>query len=432
MEPIKTIVIVGAGQAGHWAAHTLRKQGYDGRIMLIGSESHPPYERPPLSKQILKGEAEPPAAWLTTPEKLIELTVDFLPGRTIVALDRHGRQVELQDGARIAYDRLLLATGSRPRRLNLPGETDAPAFYLRDIADALALRERLAAGRRLIVIGGGLIGLEVAAAAVARGCAVTVIEVADRLMARVVGPEISAHFAQLHQARGTEILTGRIPERIEASEDRCRVVCRDGGSCGGDLAVIGCGVIPNAELAAAAGLKVENGLWVDEFCRTDDPKSGPGDVTNHLNPVLGRRLRLETWQNAQNQAIAAARNMAGDPQPYAEIPWGWSDQLGANLQVLGVPTSFDQAVTRGHPASGSFTVFYVDGEKIAGVNASTRRRISPSRRLMASDVPGGTRRSRAGCAHCWRGAPRAHSAASFAIAVAAAGPNIFIDRLASL
>jgi 3-phenylpropionate/trans-cinnamate dioxygenase ferredoxin reductase subunit len=388
MEPIKTIVIVGAGQAGHWAAHTLRKQGYDGRIMLIGSEFHPPYERPPLSKQILKGEAEPPAAWLTTPEKLTEMNVDFLPGRTVVALDRHGRRVELQDGARIAYDRLLLAMGSRPRRLNLPGETDAPVFYLRDIADALALRERLASGRRLIVIGGGLIGLEVAAAAVARGCTVTVIEVADRLMARVVGPEISAHFAQLHQARGTEILTGRIPERIEASEDRCRVVCRDGGSCGGDLAVIGCGVIPNAELAAAAGLKVENGLWVDEFCRTDDPNIwAAGDVTNHLNPVLGRRLRLETWQNAQNQAIAAARNMVGHPQPYAEIPWGWSDQLGANLQVLGVPTSFHQAVTRGDPASGSFTVFYIDGEKIAGVNAvNAPKDIAVARRLMAGDM----------------------------------------------
>src|SRR5437667_8264344 len=208
MEPVKTIVIVGAGQAGYWAAHTLRKRGHDGRIMLVGSESHPPYERPPLSKQVLKGEAEPPSAWLTTTEKLAELKVELLAGKTAIALDRRQREVELQDGARIAYDRLLLATGSRPRRLSLPGETDAPAFYLRDIADSLALRERLAAGRRLIVIGGGLIGLEVAAAAVARGCAVTVIEIADRLMARVAGPAISAHFAQLHQARGTAILTG--------------------------------------------------------------------------------------------------------------------------------------------------------------------------------------------------------------------------------
>ena len=312
---MKTIVIVGAGQAGFWAAHTLRKQAHDGRIILVGSESHLPYERPPLSKQVLKGEAEPSAAWLTTPEKLTELNVDFLPGRTVVALDRNGRQVELRDGARIGYDRLLLATGSRPRRLNLPGEADAPAFYLRDIADALALRERLTAGRRLIVIGGGLIGLEVAAAAVTRGCAVTVIEVADRLMARMVGPEISAHFAQLHGASGTEVLAGRIPERIEARGGGCRIVCRDGSTRDGDLAVIGCGVIPNAELAVAAGLKVENGVWVDEFCRTDDPNIwAAGDLTNHLNPLLGRRLRLETWQNAQNQAIAAARNMASDPQ----------------------------------------------------------------------------------------------------------------------
>ncbi len=385
MKAVKTIVMVGAGQAGYWGAHTLRKQGYGSRLVLVGDEPYPPYERPPLSKQVLKGEAEPPSAWLTTPEKLADLKVEFLSGRTAIALDRQGCQVELQDGTRIGYDRLLLTTGSRPRRLNLPGETDAPVFYLRDIADSLALRERLAAGRRVIVIGGGLIGLEVAAAAAARGCAVTVIEAADRLMARVVGPEISAHLAALHRGRGTEILTGRIPERIEASGRGCRVGCGDGSSCDGDLAVIGVGVIPNAELAAAAGLKVENGVWVDEFCRTEDPYIwAAGDVTSHVNPVLGRRIRLETWQNAQNQAIVAARNMCGDPQPYAEIPWGWSDQLGVNLQLLGAPLSFDHAITRGDADSGSFTLFYLDDDKIAGVNAvNAAKDIAVARRLMA-------------------------------------------------
>jgi 3-phenylpropionate/trans-cinnamate dioxygenase ferredoxin reductase subunit len=388
MAAAEAIVIIGAGQAGCWATQTLRKQGYRGRLVLIGDEHHPPYERPPLSKQVLKGEAEPQSAWLTTPEELAELKVEVLSGGTAIALDRAGREVELQDGARIGYDRLLLATGARPRQLNLPGESDAPVFYLRDIAHALALRERLAAGRRLIVIGGGLIGLEVAAAAVARGCAVTVIEAADRLMARAVGPEISAYFTQLHRARGTEILTGKIPERFESSTRGCRVICRDGSICGGDLAVIGVGVIPNAELAAAAGLKVENGLWVDEFCRTGDPHIwAAGDVTNHVHPLLGRRIRLETWQNAQNQAIAAARNMVGEPQPYAEVPWGWSDQLGVNLQSLGVPKSFDQAVTRGDPASGSFTLFYLDGDKIAGVNAvNAPKDIAVARRLMASNI----------------------------------------------
>ena len=387
-EPVNTIAIVGAGQAGAWAAQTLRKQGYDGRILLVGSEPHPPYERPPLSKQVLKGEAEPPSAWLTTPEKLAELSVAFLPGRAATALDRQTRQVELQDGTRIGYDRLLLATGARPRRLNLPGESDAPVFYLRDIADSLALREQLIAGRHLLVIGGGLIGLEVAAAAVARGCTVTVIEAADRLMARVVGPEISAHFAELHRASGVEILTGKMPERFESSAHGCRVICRDGSSCEGDFAVIGIGVIPNAELAAAAGLRVENGLWVDAFCRTDDPHIwAAGDVTNHDHSLLGRRLRLETWQNAQNQAIAAARNMIGEPQPYAEIPWGWSDQLGANLQLLGMPRSFDQAVMRGDPASGSFTLFYLEGDRIAGVNAvNAPKDIAVARRLMAGNL----------------------------------------------
>lgn len=388
MESAETIVIVGAGQAGYWAAHTLRKQGYGGRIVLVGNESHPPYERPPLSKQVLKSEAEPPSAWLATPDKLAELKAEFLPGRTAIALDRQGRHVELHDGTRIGYDRLLLTTGARPRHLNMPSQSDAPILYLRDIADSLALRERLAVARQVTVIGGGLIGLEVAAAATARGCAVTVIEAADRLMSRVVGPEISAHFAQLHRARGTEILSGRMPERIEASRRGCRVCFRDGGSCDGDLAVVGIGVIPNAELAAAAGLKVENGLWVDEFCRTEDANIwAAGDVTNHLNPLLGRRLRLETWQNAQNQAIVAARNMCGDPQPYAEIPWGWSDQLGVNLQLLGAPLSFGQTVMRGDRGSGSFTLFYLDGDRIAGVNAvNAPKDIAVARRLMAGNV----------------------------------------------
>jgi NADPH-dependent 2,4-dienoyl-CoA reductase/sulfur reductase-like enzyme len=281
-----------------------------------------------------------------------------------------------------------LTTGARPRRLSIPSQSDAAVFYLRDIADSLALRERLATARHVIVIGGGLIGLEVAAAATARSCAVTVIEAADRLMSRVVGPEISAHFAQLHRARGTEILCGRMPERIEAGGRGCRVRFRDGGSCDGDLAVVGIGVIPNAELAAAAGLKVENGLWVDKFCRTEDPNIwAAGDVTNHLNPLLGRRLRLETWQNAQNQAIAAARNMCGEPQAYSEVPWGWSDQLGVNLQLLGAPRSFDQAIARGDPGSGSFTLFYLDGDRIAGVNAvNAPKDIAVARRLMAGNV----------------------------------------------
>ena len=388
MESAETIVIVGAGQAGYWATQTLRKQGHGGRIVLVGSEPHPPYERPPLSKQVLKGETEPPSTWLATPDRLAELNTEFLSGRTAIALDRRGRHVELHDGTRIGYDRLLLTTGARPRRLSIPSQSDAAVFYLRDIADSLALRERLATARHVIVIGGGLIGLEVAAAATARSCSVTVIEAADRLMSRVVGPEISAHFAELHRARGTEILSGRMPERIEAGGPGCRICFRGGDSCDGDLAVVGIGVIPNAELAAAAGLKVENGLWVDEFCRTEDPNIwAAGDVTNHLNPLLGRRLRLETWQNAQNQAIAAARNMYGEPQAYSEVPWGWSDQLGVNLQLLGVPRSFDQATARGDPASGSFTLFYLDGDRIAGVNAvNAPKDIAVARRLMAGNV----------------------------------------------
>jgi 3-phenylpropionate/trans-cinnamate dioxygenase ferredoxin reductase subunit len=386
MEAPKSIVVVGAGQAGFWAARTLRTQGYDDRLILVGSEPHPPYERPPLSKQVLKGDAEPPSAWLATPEQLAELKIELLPERTATALDRVGRSIELSDGTRIGYDRLLLSTGARPRRLQLPGESDAPVFYLRDIADSLALRARLLPGKRVLVVGGGLIGLEVAAAAVARGATVTVIEAAERLMARVVGPEISAFIEAVHRRRGTAILTGAWPERIERAGDACRVVCRDGRACEGDLIVIGVGIIPNSELGTAVGLKADNGLWVDEFCRTEDPHIwAAGDLTNHLNPLLGRRIRLETWQNAQNQAIAAARNMLGAPLPYAEIPWGWSDQFEVNLQVLGMPTALDNAVTRGDPAGGSFSVFYLEGDRLAGVNAvNAPKDIAVARRLMAA------------------------------------------------
>jgi 3-phenylpropionate/trans-cinnamate dioxygenase ferredoxin reductase subunit len=386
MKTPNSIVVVGGGQAGFWAARTLRTQGYEGRLVLVGTEPYPPYERPPLSKQVLKGDAEPPSAWLATPEQLAEMKIEFLAERTAATLDRNGRSVELSDGTRIGYDRLLLSTGARPRRLQLPGESDAPVFYLRNIADCLALRERLLSGKRVLVVGGGVIGLEVAAAAVARGATVTVIEATARLMLRVVGPEIGAFVENLHRRHGTTILTGAWPERIERAGDACRVVCRDGRACEGNVIVIGVGILPNAEVAAAAGLKADNGLWVDELCRTEDPHIwAAGDVTNHLHPLLGRRIRLETWQNAQYQAIAAARNMLGAAQPYAEVPWGWSDQFEVNLQVLGVPLSFDNVVTRGDPAGASFSVFYLEGDRLAGVNAvNAPKDIAVARRLMAA------------------------------------------------
>ncbi len=386
METPRSIVIVGAGQAGYWGARTLRTQGYDGRLILVGNEPHPPYERPPLSKQILRGAAEPISSWLATPEKLAEINVEFLPDRAANAIDRKERIVELRDGTRIGYDRLLLTTGARPRRLTLPMAAEAPVLYLRDIADSLALRARLSSGKRLAVIGGGLIGLEVAAAAVGRGCAVTVIEAAERLMARVAGPQISAHLERRHHDHGTLILTGATPELIESAGDACRIICRDGRSCEGDVVVIGVGIVPNAELAASAGLRAENGLWVDEYCRTEDPHIwAAGDVTSHVNPLLGRRVRLESWQNAQNQAIAAAHNMLGIARPYAEIPWGWSDQFDVNLQLLGAPTSFSRAVTRGNPESASFSVLYFEADTIAGVNAvNAAKDIAVARRLMAA------------------------------------------------
>jgi 3-phenylpropionate/trans-cinnamate dioxygenase ferredoxin reductase subunit len=389
METAKSIVIIGAGQARFWAARTLRIQGYDGRLVLVGNEPHPPYERPPLSKQVLKGDAEPRSAWLTTSEQLADLKIEFLAQSTAIAIDRSERSIEFADATRLGYDRLLLATGARPRRLDLPGERGTPVYYLRNIADCLALRARLSPGVRVLVIGGGLIGLEAAAAAAKRGAVVTVIEAAARLMARVVGPEIGAFVEDLHRRHETTILTDAWPDRIERAGETCRIVCRDGRTCEGDIIAIGVGIVPNIELAAAAGLTVDNGVWVDALCRTDDPHIwAAGDVTCHFNPRLGRRIRLETWQNAQNQAIAAARNMLGAAQPYAEIPWGWSDQFEMNLQLLGAPTSFEQAIIRGDPAGGSFSVFYLEGNRIAGLNAvNAPKDIAIARRVMTAGTP---------------------------------------------
>lgn len=382
------VVVVGAGQAAAWAVRTLRKESFAGEIVLVGVEPHPPYERPPLSKAVLTGEAAPESTHLVSAAALQELDVVFTPGRRAEALDRTAGTVTLDDGQSLAYDQLLLTTGARPRRLGLPGEDQAPVLYLRDIEDCLAIRAALQPGRRVIVIGGGLIGLEVAGAAGTLGCAVTVIEAGDRLMARVVGPEISAHFARLHADHGATLVTAVLPERFETAGDGVRVVCRDGSCFDGDLVVVGIGVVPNAELAAAAGLTVDNGIRVDDRGRTDDPRIfAAGDVTNHDNPLLGRRLRLETWQNAQNQAVAVAKAMCGQDVSYAEVPWGWSDQLGANLQILGAPEAWNAPVTRGAPDSGSFSVFYLGDGRIEAVNAvNAPRDIAVARRLMAGNV----------------------------------------------
>jgi 3-phenylpropionate/trans-cinnamate dioxygenase ferredoxin reductase subunit len=384
----RVIVVVGAGQSGYWTVKTLRNEGYDGKLVLIGAEAFPPYDRPPLSKKVLTGEAEPRSIWYLSAEDFANLRIEFLPATRVLSIDPHERKVVTQSAGALTYDHLVLTTGARPRRLDLAGEQTAPVHYLRDLEDCLRLREVLEPGRRIVVIGGGLIGLEVAAAAVARGCQAVIVEAAERIVARVLGPEVSAFLTALHRRHGVEILNSKRPVRFENGANACRVICEDGSMPEGDAIVIGIGVVPNDSLAAEAGLKVGNGIWVDEYCHSTDPHiSAAGDVTNHFNPRLGRRFRLESWQNAQNQAIAAAQAICGEYKPYCEIPWGWTDQFGVNIQMLGLPTSFANGLLRGDPKDDAFSLFYLDGRCMTAMAAiGTARDVAISRRLIERGI----------------------------------------------
>ena len=378
------IVIIGAGQAGGEAAFALREGGFTGPVTIIGEEPHIPYERPPLSKGMLIGDTEPVDTYLREQAAYTENDITLKLDVSARTIDRAGRGIELSDGSALDYDKLLLATGARVRRLDLPGADLDGVFYVRDIADSLALRAALTPGAKLVVIGGGYIGLEVAASARKRSCEVTVVEVADRIMNRVVAPEMSTHFAGVHSAAGVDIRTDIGPAAIEGDGRVRELSLSDGSRIAADVIVIGIGVIPNTELAQDAGLEVDNGIRVDEFTRTGDQNVfAAGDVTNHVNPLLGRSLRLESWQNAQNQAIAAAKIMLDGDEPHAEIPWFWSDQYDINLQMVGAPESWDQVVRRDGGEDGRFTLFYMAGDKLVAANTvDNGRDIRPSRQLI--------------------------------------------------
>jgi 3-phenylpropionate/trans-cinnamate dioxygenase ferredoxin reductase subunit len=364
-----SIVIVGAGQAGGWAAKTLRAEGYAGRIVLIGAERHPSHERPPLSKAVLSGEAAPETTHLFKPEEHAALDLDFRAEARASRIDRAAKSVALAGGESIPYDRLILTTGGSARRLPVPGGDSPRVLYLRTIEDSLAIRAALGPGKKLVVIGGGWIGLEVAATARKLGASVVVVEGLDRLCARSVPPAISAFLRARHEREGVEI---RLGAGVKSIEDRGALVVRlaDGTALEADAVVAGIGLEPDVALARDAGLTVDNGILVDEQCRTSDPDVfAAGDCANTPLPCLGRRVRLESWANAQNQAIVAAKAALGHDVRYDELPWFWSDQYDVNLQILGLPARWPEPVVRGDPASGSFSQFYLDGDRIVAIVA---------------------------------------------------------------
>ena len=383
----RTFAIIGAGQSGGWTAKTLRDEGFDGRIVLIGEEEFPPYERPPLSKAILLGEAAADSASLWPPESYDEWDVELRLGTRVerIAPDEHA--LFHGGGERLEFDRLMVATGGRARTLPVPGADLAGIHTLRAIPDTLAIRDAIAPDARVLVVGGGWIGLEVAAAARRLGAEVIVAEMLDRLCARALTPEFASHVLDLHRGHGVDVRLGTAVERFEGDGRLERAVLSDGTAVAATLAVVGIGMVPNVDLAEDAGLAVANGIVVDEFGRTSHPDIfAAGDVTNHPNAALGRRIRLESWENAQNQAIAAARAMLDKGEPYGGVPWFWSDQYDVNIQLVGLPENWDETVTRGDPAAGQFITFYLKGGKIDGAAAMNNGRdVRFARRLMQAE-----------------------------------------------
>jgi 3-phenylpropionate/trans-cinnamate dioxygenase ferredoxin reductase subunit len=367
-----TTIIVGAGHAGGETAVQLRKAGYEGRILMIGEEAHPPYERPPLSKDFLAGEVELRRLYLRPPHFYPEQGIELLARREVTAIDPAKRQVTAGDET-FSYDALVLATGASLRRIDVPGANLAGLHMIRSIDDTIRLRDQFREGLRLVVVGGGYIGLEVAAIARKKGLQVTVIEAAPRLMARTASPAVSAFFAGLHRSKGVEIRLGEAVTGFEGISRVSAVTTTGGGLYPADLVVVGIGISPNTALAEKAGLAVADGILVDAQCRTSDPAIyALGDAARHENAIYGRSLRLESVQNAMGQARVAAMTIAGQHAVYDEIPWFWSNQFDIRLQIAGVGEGADDHVLRGDfPHPGFSVAALKDGRLVAleAVNA---------------------------------------------------------------
>jgi 3-phenylpropionate/trans-cinnamate dioxygenase ferredoxin reductase subunit len=361
------MIIVGAGECGARAALALREAGYEGPVTLIGDEARLPYERPPLSKDALTDEAGPQPKGVSGHERLVGADIDFRPSAKVSRIDRAAKRVDLEGGSSLAYDKLLLATGATPRRLPL-ADGVAGCVYLRTFDDAVAIRSHLERGLHLAIIGGGFIGLELAASARKLGCPVTVIEAQPRILMRGVPHEIAAAIHAEHAAQGVHLRCGQSITSIETREGGVRIALGDGSVVDAGLVVIGIGVIPNVTLAGEAGLVVDNGILVDDRLFTDDPDIlAAGDCCAFALPLYdGRRVRLEAWRNAQEQGSLAARNMLGANEPYAAVPWFWSDQYELGLQVAGLDDEGKTTVRR-DIADGTYVLFHLnrDGRLVA-------------------------------------------------------------------
>jgi 3-phenylpropionate/trans-cinnamate dioxygenase ferredoxin reductase subunit len=385
----ETHVIVGAGLAGAKTAEALREHGFDGRIVLVGSEPELPYERPPLSKDYLRGESPREKARALPDDWYSEHGIDLRTGTTVERIDPAAEEVVLTSGDRVGYDRLLIATGAEPRHLSLPGSELEGVHYLRDFADADAIAARLERGGPVVVIGAGWIGSEVAASARQKGLEVTIVERADVPLEHVVGAEVGAIYAQVHRDQGVELLTGASLEAFEGDGRVERVRLDRDRSIAADFVVVGVGVVPRTGLAEQAGLSVDDGIVVD--ARLETSASGifaAGDVANAFHPFYRRHLRVEHWANALNQPAVAAQAMLGKDASYDRLPYFFSDQYDVGMEYTGYATSWDEVVFRGDTDAREFIAFWLeDGRVVAGMNVNVWDVTDSIKELISSRQP---------------------------------------------
>lgn len=377
MPSSRTAVIVGAGQAGGRTAAQLRKQGWQDRILLLGEEADPPYERPPLSKEVLSKDADPLTGRLYAPDWYEANGVELRLSCRVERLDVADRTLELAGGGREDWDVLVLATGCRARLLGCPGADLPGVMTLRTAAEATALRPHLRPGAQVVLVGGGFIGLELAASATARGCKVTLLEAQPQLLERALPTRVAELLAARHRHAGVDLRLGAGLAAFEGEGRVQAVRLSDGSRLPADLVVVGIGAQPNVELAQAAGLTCEDGILVDSHCSAGGSVYALGDCSRHRDAWLGRPVRLESWENAELAPQAAAKAILGRPEPYGGVPWFWTDQYDVNLQLLGLKQPVEREVLRGDPESGSFLLFGLAGQSVvtaALVNAGRDRR----------------------------------------------------------
>ncbi len=366
-----SVIIVGASHAAAQTCVSLRQGGWDGGIVVIGDEQELPYHRPPLSKDFLSGEKSIADILIRPAEVYENADIQIKLGVRVDGINRENKTVHTDTGETLLYDKLVLTMGARIRRLPVPGEALDNVFYLRDTADVLSIKSKAKTAKSAVIIGGGYIGLETAASLRKQGLDVTVLEAMPRILQRVTAEEMSSFYKRVHEEEGVRIYETVMASEIKPTGDQLTVVTSCDQSFVADMVIIGIGVIPNTELAEAAGLEVGNGIMVNEYCQTSDPDIyAAGDVTWHYNPIYETHIRLESVPNATEQGKTVANHINGVSKPYVSLPWFWSDQFDLKLQIAGLSSGYDKVVIRGeHETGRSFAAYYFKGDKFIAVDA---------------------------------------------------------------